>query len=624
MSRHSEYNEAFIRRITEIIEANLRNEKFGVTELSREVGISRTNLYNRVKTITSYSVCRLITKIRLKKAMELLEDTSSSVSEIAYEVGFGSPTYFIKCFHDYYGFPPGGVKKDNKQESVPIDKKTPHRNPDFNFRKKKSWVKLTGTIFIFALFIFIFILKPFSTHSKKNTISIAVFPLRNLSNDQESELLANGIIEDIILRLSQEDKFNIKSSSTVLRYINKDKAMKVIANEMGVSYVLEGSILNDTGRIRMYIQLIDAVNDKHIWSQQYDSDLGDIFPFITDVSDQIAHELKNVFSERENKHVGKLYPKNQDAYNLYLKGRFFLNRRREVDVKKSINYFEQALAVEPNNSLAYAGMADGYFIMTWWNWYPRPAGWQKSKHYALRALEFNHELAEAHTVLGAIATWAEKDWVTAEKEFKLAIDLNPDFPTAHQYYAELLLSRGRLTHALQECNIAIAQDPNAISYYMVRAAIHYFAGNFKASLDDNRKILEFNKNLLTVYFDNLFIYTIEGEDTKALEELKRIFALTHTNPNAYPDLNDVYSKQGLKGILYIFLETFVAPDDYLEKSRVYSLTGEWNKVLENIGQIAADPNSIQGLCIKYGYEFKPLKNNPDFIALMHNMGLEDL
>ena len=202
MNRRSATDGEFIRKLTEITEANLKNDQFGVSELAKAVGISRTNLYQKVKSATHKSVSRFISGIRLKKAKELLAQTSLTVSEVAYEVGFGSPTYFIKCFHDYYGYPPGEAAKVESAENNFVDTSTRKQEVTFPKSKHKPKIIIVAVLVLILLAVSIFVVNPFSSPTKIRDKSIAVLPFKNLSKDPDNQYFADGVTESIMENLS--------------------------------------------------------------------------------------------------------------------------------------------------------------------------------------------------------------------------------------------------------------------------------------------------------------------------------------------------------------------------------------------------------------------------------------
>ena len=535
------HHDKFIKKLTGIIELNLENEQFGVNELSLKMRMSRSQLHRKLKLITNHSVSQFIREIRLKKAKELLEQEKLTVSEIAYNVGFGSPSYFIKCFHDRFGFAPGEYLK---YAPVLSEKKSNDKTRAL-FYRRPSLVLLTvvTTVIIITLLI---VFTPGKEISHKITDkSIAVLPIKNTSADSETQILADGILEDILNRLSHVHELTVKSRNSSDVYRNSTKTTPQIADELGVSYLLEGTILKEGENIRIYIQLIDAINDKHIWSAEYGKDLSGIFEFITDVSGQIASELETVLSESEKKYIEKVYTKNTEAYKLYQKGRFFWHRRSEQGLKQSIEYFNQALELDPEYSLAWAGLADSYLILTFWGWYPWDEGFLKSKEYALEAIRLDNHLAEPHVTLGSMELYYNQNWKFAEKEFLKSIEINPNYSNGYLFYADYLAMLGKYKEARIYLDKAIELFPNALINYHVSSGIYLNQGKFDEALKECEKLFEIDRNFKPNYWRKFIIYYYKGEGLKAISALNQYLLLSTPTDNHLDKLNQTYAESGL-------------------------------------------------------------------------------
>jgi AraC-like DNA-binding protein len=260
MPAYSSREQAFLKRLTEITEANLTNNQFGVSELAREMGKSRSNIHIRLKALTGESVSQFIRRIRLEKGLELLRQDKLTAAEIAYEVGFGSPSYFTKCFHDHYGYPPGEYSKYASTNEIEIGKvlsdpvQSTAKNVFGNSISKKVLIPVLGFLILTVCVFYVY--KTFIIPEQPK--SIVVLSLKNLSNDEDIQHLAGGIMEDIRTRLSHLSTLEVKSQISSEKYSNTNLSANEIARELGVSYILEGSIIPDNGKIRINIQLISA------------------------------------------------------------------------------------------------------------------------------------------------------------------------------------------------------------------------------------------------------------------------------------------------------------------------------------------------------------------------------
>ncbi|RKD91039.1 helix-turn-helix domain-containing protein [Mangrovibacterium diazotrophicum] len=633
MYKRQNGGQEFLERLQRVIEENLSNSDFGVSELAREIGMSRSALYARVNLLTRKSVSCYIREIRLAKGLHLLKNSELTISEVAYEVGFGSPSYFIKCFHDYYGFPPGEVKQGENTQINPDAVHTREKKPTSSKSKRKWTYRIVAALAMILIAVSIIAIKPFSSSNDIGTKSIAVLPLKNLNKDQETQILADGIMEDILTRLTHVSMFHIKSSSSTEKYRDSQKTTTEIAKELNVRYVLEGSLLREGEKIRLYIQLIDAKNDNHIWSAHYERDLTGILVFVAEVSRQVADELEAVLTPQEQKDIEKQYTLNTSAYEDYLKGRYFWSRRTPEDLQKSVVYFNRAIQTDPNYSLAYAGLADSYFIMIYWGWYPQREGYIRAKEFALKALEQDNRLAEAHAVLGGIALWFDlNNLETAEHEFRLAIELNPNFAVAHQYYGEYLMIRGRFEEATEQLDKAIQLNPNAPATYAVRARVCYNQGNFEEALKDSKKVSELNGFYQTTRVLNFQIYVRTGKNKQAIDELKALFQIEE--PDSDPLILDkIYAAKGITGIIDWLIRWLLTKgsdnnrtglfNDNGKIAALYMLENKPDSSLIFLKQhfLSTSPTRFSN---KYSLDFKPLRDDPRFDALIKKLGLENM
>lgn len=621
MNKNSILEQEFLNRISEITTTNLENEQFGVSELALEMGISRSNLYIKVKTITKKSVSHFICRKRLEKALEIIRQKGSTITEIAYNVGFASPSYFIKCFHKHFGYSPGEFIKNDPEIKKHLENGG-SINGDFTLKKRRPRrIRLVWVLVLLFIPFAFFVDKYYFGQLRYSKLeqSIAVLPLKNTGNDQETQILADGIMQDILNRLSQIRGLKVKSRISAEKYTKADLSLPKIAKEMGVVYVLEGSILKEKDRIRIYIQLIEAKSDNQVWSQQYDMDLEEIFTLVTDVSKQIADELKILLSSTEIQQIEKVYTSNTEAYILYQKGRFFWHRRTEEGLNKSIDYFTQALKLDSTYALAYAGLADAYFICAWWKWYPFAEGYEKSKNYAFKALEIDNNLAEAHATLGSVAQYYDYNWELAEKELLRAIELNPNCAEANQYYSEYLHSLGRQEQARNYINKAIELDPSAKMKYAMSSHYYYNEGKLDEALKEGEKVLELDKNYKGQYFINFMIYIRKGEDKKGMDNLLKFLTLDLPDEDYIVRLNTIYEESGVNGIIRFTIEeklkkTFV---NYYVIAQLYALLRDKETTLDYLNKAFLRDPQIQRM--KYSYLFKFINSEPEFIALLEKM-----
>jgi TolB-like protein/AraC-like DNA-binding protein len=352
----------FLGRLMLVIEKNIANEQFGVTELAAEMNMSRSNLLRKVKKESKLSVSQLISQVRLKRAMELLRKTALNVSQVSHEVGFNSTSYFIKCFREYYGYPPGEVgKRDtiatHETGTLPDTTQEVSVSP----RLKLKWAAAIVVVFasITIAFVFWSQRKPGDDSAK----SIAVLPFKNDSNDSTNLYLINGLMESTVNKLQQIRDLRVVSRTSVEKYRNMPKSIPEMAKELNVRYFVEGSGQKLGDRILLNIQLIDASTDKHIWSRQYRRETKDIFELQEEIAKNITDEIEVFVTPDENTRIAKKPTEDPVAYDYYLKGKdlFYLSGRG--DLEASIPWFKKAIERDPKFSLAYATAAMVYYYL---------------------------------------------------------------------------------------------------------------------------------------------------------------------------------------------------------------------------------------------------------------------
>jgi len=491
MSGVSSTDQAFINRLTGIILANLENEYFGVDELAHSAGLSRSAIYHRLLAITEKSTTQFIREVRLQRAMEILQHEDITVSEVAYKVGFGSPAYFNTSFHEYFGYPPGEAKNRNIRE-VEGNNSIIAINGNDEAEKLVQIIPIrkifhytsVGFLALFFVYLFFnnlsfenFTILP-GNRLKTEDKSIAVQLFKSLSSDQENQYFAEGVTRNILYNLIQISEIKV-INSPVKELEGNTLNLNKMAGKLNVRFFLSGSVQKSGEQVLIMVQLTDISKNQIIWSEKFPRKLSDIFQIQSDIAKQVADQLQSVLSPQEKEQIEKIPTKNTEAYNLYLMGRFFWNRRSgyETDegLKKSIEYFTKAIEIDPDYAQAWSGLADAYNFLAGGRHKP----WQeqgeqvKAKHYALRALKIDKNSAEAHTSLGFILSYRDWKWEEALKELTLAIKLNPNYAFAHQILAQLFDITGDYKKAREEIDLALNLDPLNSIMHRISGDLYY-------------------------------------------------------------------------------------------------------------------------------------------------------
>ncbi len=353
----------FIRQVTAAIEKNMANEQFGVSELADEMNMSRSNLLRKVKKLTKLSVSQLISQVRLKRGMELLRTSLFNVSEISHQVGFSSTSYFIKCFREYYGYPPGEVGKRSEEELNSIPDDWPAQIFVDTSRKRK-FIILGSLLLLAALTAGWFGYTEWSSsQSSSLEKSIAVLPFKNDSNDSSNLYLINGLMESTLNNLQQMKDLRVISRTSSEKYRNTTKSIPEMGKELNVNYFVEGSGQKIGDHIVLNIQLIEASSDKHLWAKQYRRETKDIFVLQQEIAKDIADEIEVIITPEAKKQIEKIPTDNLVAYDFYLKGKDLFYVSTGESLKASIPYFKNAIELDNKFALAYANATMVYYYL---------------------------------------------------------------------------------------------------------------------------------------------------------------------------------------------------------------------------------------------------------------------
>jgi len=570
-------DQLFISKLTAIVLENLSDENFDVVRLSGEAGMSRSTIHRRLRALKNKNVSQFIREIRLEKAMEMLRHNLGTASEIAYKVGFGSPTYFSKCFHEFYGYPPGEVKiidlpeegefesstanfpsmgqntDESKEEPIPVIKK--HR---------KKVILVFGTVIvIFALAwgLNSFLVngqlqfRVFPNHTRD--LSIVVLPFKNFSDDPANQYFADGIMEDILNNLYQISDLRVVSRTTSEHFRDAGLTAGDIARKVNARNVLEGSVRRYGDEVRISVQLIDAYRDQHLWSDNFDRKITDIIGIQGDIAMRVADKLNAVIAENEVIKIEDIPTQNPEAYDNYLRGRFLLhkaNSEQRFDIDReglmgSLQYFEKAIAADENFAEAYAGMANAWFNLSSWGWYqPYYEGIQKAINFNEKALKIDPDCAEAHAVKGVYLAFPDRKFEEGKKELLKAIKLDPNFSTSYQWYAQLLM----ITGPIEEARVYMDRGLELETYFWVMQNLSAWIYYFEEKNDKAIEACLIARDLKPDFTDNKWLFFLNyaklGEGEKAVQELQNIVSRYPGAGGFAGEISDAFQKSGIEGL----------------------------------------------------------------------------
>jgi serine/threonine protein kinase len=491
---------------------------------------------------------------------------------------------------------------------------------------RRVWIAVAALL---IMAVGLYFLIPSLTATGAPSKTIAVLPFNNMSGNPDDEYFCDGMTEDILTQLGKISALRVISRTTMMQYKGTKKTMREICAELNAGIVLEGSVRRSAGQVRITAQLIDARNDEHLWAETYDKELKQIFAIQSDVAQEIAKALQARLSPAEQERIEKKSTDNFEAYDLYLKGRYYWNKRLPADLKKGIELFHQAIRKDSNYALAYAGLADSYTILGNFNLYSPRETYPKAKTAALKALAIDNTLAEAHASLGFAIMNYDWDWATAEKELKLAIAINPNYPTARCWYAFLLTMRGRFEEAALVRTKAIELDPLSPVINADIGLTLYFARRYDEAIGQYRKTLEIDPTFVLANIPLAGAYEQKKMYTEAIGTLQTLtMALSFASirhPIPILVLGHVYAMSGraedannmLELVEEMSTSQYVAP----YWMGVISIgLGKRNEAL-NWLEKAFQEHDGSMVFLKVDPVFDSIRSEPRFITLLKEMGL---
>ena len=662
MSNPSANKSTFIEQAEALILKNLANEQFGVSELAEAMHMSRSNLLRKIKKRTKLSASQFIRQIRLQEAMDLLKEDSSTVSEISYQVGFGSTSYFIKCFREQYGYPPGEVGKG----TVAIEEE----KAQTNFLKQYQWPLIAATSVMLLVVSFLLFSKKEPAHKFEVEKSIAVLPFKNESADSTNLYFVNGLMESALNKLQKIEDLRVISRTSVEKYRKTDKGIPAIAEELNVNYLVEGSGQRVGNQVLLNIQLIDASMDTPIWVEQYNREVEDIFAVQNDVAKKISDAIAAVVTPAELEQIEKKPTENLLAYDYYLQALDPYYSQTPEGLENAIHLFEKAIEQDSEFALAYANIAISYYLLE----IPQTEKkyTEKINSFADKALLYDSKSAES-LVAKAFYYIQTKEYQLALPHLNKALEYNPNSSLAVQiladFYFRMMPNTNKyLEYALKGVQLNVASDSVTQSYTYLQlsnalvssgfadealkyvnmslrySAENYYAPHLKAFIlfakDGN---VERTRNLVvkewkkdTIRLDLLQdigkLYYIQENYKKAyFYYTKFVKAREASGLDIYLQENakiaQVYKKMGLDSEAQKLFNDFskyceVDKSSYRSVNLVwkYAYEGKIKEAIEQLRVFSEAENYIYWfLLIEDEPLIKPLKNHPEFETIMQKI-----
>lgn len=456
---------------------------------------------------------------------------------------------------------------------------------------------------------------------------IAVLPLENLSGDRDQDYFADGMTEALITNLAKIKALRVISRTSAIQYKGARKSLPQIAQELRVDAVIEGSVLRSGERVRVTAQLIHAASDQHVWAESYERDFRDILSLQSEIACAIADQVRIVVTPEERARLDSARRVDPQAHELYLKARHHWNKRTEEGVRRAISLFHEALDQDPTSAHAYAGIADCYNILGYYNALPPLEAYPKAKAAALKALGSDQSLAEPHAALGVVKRDFEWDWEGAEAEFQRAIHLKPGYVEAYHWRSTLFCMLGQQREALREKSHALSMDPLSVVIRTDLARMFYFARDYDQALAEYQAALDMDHNVFTAHLWRAQVYELKGLSSEAIAELKMGMRLSNNSAYALARLAHGYavSEQRdqarvlLKQLLDISTDKYISPYDV---AMIYVGLGENEHAWTWLRKALEQRSPWMGY-LKVEPQVDALRSDPRFQELVRIVGLPE-
>jgi TolB-like protein/Tfp pilus assembly protein PilF len=493
--------------------------------------------------------------------------------------------------------------------------------------RKRKWIYVV--IIAGALSVGLFFLGRYTAPNVANlpAKSIAILPFENLSRDPDNAYFTEGIQDEILARLAKIADLKVISRTSTQRYKSSPDDLPQIAKRLGVSNILEGSVQKTTDRVRVTVQLLNAATDTHLWGETYDRKLTDVFAAESDIARAIADTLRAKLTGSEQSALAARPTENAEAHQLYLRGRYFWNKRTGADFKKAIGYFNQAIDKDPNYALAYAGLADAYVLLSAYAEASPKDSLPQAKAAAAKALELDSTLGEAHASLAQALLAYDLNFAEATREFRRAIELNPNYATAHHWYGESVLGPlGQFEEAIAEARRALELDPLSVIINADYGSALTNARRYDQAIEQLRKTVEMDPGFYYAHWTLGNALELKGFNQEAIAEYKKAIAL-NDDPLPRALLGHLYAKTGRKDEALAILkqlrelresskERYVSPYNL---ALIHIGLGQKNEAIQLLEETYEERDGYNIVFIKVEVLLDPLRGDPRFEALVQKV-----
>ncbi len=465
--------------------------------------------------------------------------------------------------------------------------------------------------------------KPAPIRSGKRIDSLAVLPFLDVNPDPDSEYLVDGITDNIIHTLSQFPKLRVMARNTVFRYKGQMVNAVQVGRMLNVRSVLTGRLVHRGGQLIVQTELVDVLTGASLWGEEYTSDLEHLHSLEQEIAREISEKLRLKVVKRKRK-IQKP-TENTEAYQLYLKGRYFWNKRTLEGFRKAIDCFDEAIHLDPGFALAYAGLADAYAFMGGYGYFPSREAYTKSNAVAVKALQLDPSLAEAHTSLATVKYRYDWNWKGAEESFRKALELNPGYITAHHWFGVFLALRGRFKEGLAEVEKAAVLDPLSVVIQWTLGYLYFYWRDYEKALKACWRALELDPAFARVYIDVGLCYIQQSKNQEGIYEIQRGIALLDPSPVLQATLAYAYGLLGqkeeaqkiLNDLLELSKRQYVSPYNF---ALIYIALGDKDQAFDYLDK-AFERREDSLVSLKVNPRFDSLRSDPRFDSLLKRIGL---
>jgi len=571
--------------------------------------LKRRNVY---KVAVAYIVAGWALSQGIAQVFPVFDIPNWAIRLIVLLIILGLPIAMILAW--MFELTPEGVKRTETADAM----------PGVARRKKHAWIYIVviGALFSIGLF-FLGGYMARNSHASSNELaskSIAVLPFDNFSRDPDNVYFAEGVQDEILTRLAKVADLKVISRTSTQHFKSTPENLSQIAKQLGVTNILEGSVQKAKDQVRVNVQLINALTDAHLWAETYDRKLTDIFSVETDIAKTIADTLQAKLTGSEQTAISNKPTENPEAYELYLKGRFFWNKRTGQDLKTACDYFQQAIAADPQYATAYAGLAESYLLIPLFGAGFPQEYFPKAKAAAQRAIELEETSAEAHTALGLLFCFSDANFAESEKEFKRAIALNPNYATAHHWFGNaLLVALGRFDEAISENRRAVELDPLSLIINADLGSTFMMARRYDQAIAQLQRTLTLDNKFGYALWNLGAALYLKGDTAAAIAEYEKAQSVDN-DPQIVGLLGRAYADAGQKDKameLIGQLETRAKQQfvrGYLI-ALIYIGLGDKTKAIDYLEREYLNHDNIDTAWIRSDPMLDPLRGDPRFEAL---------